>query len=74
MDWLMTAAMVLTLIAPAPFFWCPPAWIIYALSRRPREIGHAAPLQPERPSSDTSRPRASGKASPGANERHVAIA
>jgi hypothetical protein len=74
MDWLMAAGMVLALIAPAPFFWCPPAWVFYFLSQRTRDIGRAAPLQPEQRSSDTATPGASNLASPDTNEPRVGIA
>ena len=44
MAWLIAAGISIVLIAPAPFFWCPPAWIIYFLSRRPRASARSVSL------------------------------
>jgi len=43
MTWLIAAGISIVLIAPAPFSWCPPAWIIYFLSKQPRASRSGSP-------------------------------
>jgi hypothetical protein len=35
--WANAAGWACLIIAPLPFFWCPPAWVLWLMSTRPTE-------------------------------------